>query len=46
MAARYQEYAIHLNAIIDGDMSMEMFNEAVIFIDREIEQRLYSENGK
>lgn len=44
MAARYQEYAIHLNAIIDGDMSTEMFNETVIFTDREIEQRLYSHN--
>jgi hypothetical protein len=41
VAARYQEYVINLNSIIDQEMSMEMFNQLVIFIDQEMERRLY-----
>lgn len=44
MTARYQEYVINLIASIDEEMSIEMFNEAVIFIDQEMEQRLYGQN--
>lgn len=43
MAARYQEYAIHLIASIDSEMRMEMFNEVIIFIDQEMERRLYGQ---
>lgn len=43
MAARYQEYTINLIASIDDEMSIEMFDEVVIFIDREMEHRLYGQ---
>lgn len=43
MAARYQEYAINLNSVIDQEMSIEMFNEVIIFIDEQMKQRLYDE---
>lgn len=44
MAARYKEYTINLVASIDDEMSVEKFNEAVIYIDQEMERRLYTEN--
>lgn len=43
MAARYQEYTINLIASIDNQMTMEMFNEVILFIDQEMEQRLYAQ---
>ncbi len=43
MSARYQEYAVNLNSTIDGEMTHEMFNEAIIFIDEQMEYYLYEE---
>ncbi|MCA9900692.1 MAG: hypothetical protein H6654_13490 [Ardenticatenaceae bacterium] len=43
LGARYQEYAINFQSIIDPEMSMEMFNEVVIFIDEQMEKHLYEE---
>ncbi len=44
MATKYKEYAINLHSTIDEDMTMEMFNEVVIFIDQEMERRLFMQN--
>lgn len=46
MAARYQEYTVKLLTSIDQEMSIEEFNEVVIFIDQEMEQRLYGQSGE
>jgi len=43
MAARYQEYTVNLIASIDDEMTLEMFNEVIIYIDREMERRLYGQ---
>ncbi|MCA9943466.1 MAG: hypothetical protein H6656_20235 [Ardenticatenaceae bacterium] len=43
MAARYQEYTIRFNSMIDQDMSIEMFNEVIIFIDKQMGRYLYGE---
>lgn len=43
MAARYQEYTIRLNSDIDREMTMDMFNEAIIFIDDQMANYLYEE---
>ena len=44
MAARYQEYTVKLLFSIDQEMSIEEFNKVVIFIDQEMERRLYGQN--
>ncbi|WP_420628719.1 hypothetical protein [Candidatus Leptofilum sp.] len=43
MAARYEEYVVNLHSIIDREMTLEMFNEAVIFIDEQMVHHLYEE---
>lgn len=41
MVARYAEYVVHFNAIIDSDMTHEGFEKIVAFIDNQISNRLY-----
>ena len=43
LGARYQEYTVNFQSIIDQEMSIEMFNAVVIFIDKQMEQYLYGE---
>jgi len=38
--ARYEEYVIALNVILDEKMSMEQFQKIVIFIDNQMRQKL------
>ena len=42
-AARYQEYVVNFHSIIDQEMSIEAFNEVIIFIDEQMKQYLYGE---
>ena len=46
MTARYQEYTVNFNSIIDDEMSIEMFNEVITFIDQEMERHLYVKEGE
>lgn len=43
MAARYQEYVVNLIASIDQEMTHEMFNEVIIFIDEQMAHYLYKD---
>lgn len=43
MAARYQEYVVNFHSVIDQDMTHEMFNEVIIFIDEQMEHYLYED---
>lgn len=43
MAARYQEYAVNFHSVIDQEMTHDMFNEVIIFIDEQMEHYLYEE---
>ena len=43
LAARYQEYVVKFQSVIDQEMTHEMFNEVIIFIDEQIEHYLYEE---
>lgn len=41
MVARYQEYAIYFDAVIDNDMTYSEFEEILFYIDEQISNRLY-----
>ncbi len=41
MVARYAEYVVHFNAIIDSEMTYEKFEKIAAFIDNQISTRLY-----
>jgi hypothetical protein len=40
--AKYEEYVIALNVVIDGEMSLEQFQQVVVFIDNQMQQKLSS----
>lgn len=40
--AKYEEYVITLNVVIDDEMSLEKFQKIVIFIDNQMNQKLSS----
>jgi len=40
--ARYDEYVIGLNVVIDDVMSLEQFQQVVVFIDKQMQQNLSS----
>lgn len=40
--ARYDEYVIAFNATIDDEMSLEQFQQIVVFIDNQMQQNLFS----
>jgi hypothetical protein len=41
--ARYTEFVLSFNVTIDEEMPIEKFEEAVIYIDRQIQQKLFPE---
>jgi hypothetical protein len=41
MVARYAEYIVHFNAIVDSQMTYERFEKIAAFIDNQISARLY-----
>jgi hypothetical protein len=41
MIARYAEYIVHFNAIIDSEMAHDDFQKIVVFIDKQISAKLY-----
>lgn len=41
MTARYEEYVVHFNAVIGPSMTYKDFEGIVVFIDRQISNRLY-----
>jgi len=43
MAARYQEYVVNFRSVIDQDMTHDMFNQVIIFIDEQMAHYLYEQ---
>lgn len=43
MAARYQEYVVNFRSVIDQEMTHEMFNEVIIYIDEQMAHYLYKD---
>lgn len=41
MVARYEEYVVHFNAVIDSEMTYQNFEDIVTFIDKQISEHLY-----
>lgn len=42
LTAKYEEYVIALNVVIDDEMSLEQFQKIVVFIDNQMKQNLSS----
>lgn len=43
MAGRYQEYVVNFGSVIDQEMTHEMFNEVIIFIDEQMAHYRYKD---
>ncbi|MCA9945298.1 MAG: hypothetical protein KC449_17560, partial [Anaerolineales bacterium] len=43
MTARYEEYVVNFHSVIDQEMTHEMFNEVIIFIDEQMAHYLYED---
>lgn len=46
MVARYEEYVIHFNAVIDSKMTYQGFEKIVAFIDKQMSDHLYPETQR